>query len=42
MGHIRRHHLTDAKVVRLGDALLPELDRGIGPLVARQLHNVQG
>lgn len=39
MGHIRRHHLTDAKIVRPSEALLQELDRVIAPLAARQLQN---
>lgn len=39
MGHIRRHHLTDAKIVRPSDALLQELDRVMAPLATRQLQN---
>lgn len=39
MGHIRRHHLTDAKIVRPSEALLQELDRVFAPLAARQLQN---
>lgn len=39
MGHIRRHHLTDSKIVRPGEQLLQELDRVMAPLAARQLQN---
>jgi len=39
MGHIRRHHLTDAKIVKPSESLLQELDLVMAPLAARQLQS---
>ncbi len=39
MGHIKRHHLSDAKVIVPPDELLQAVDRVFSPLLDRLIHN---
>ena len=39
MGHIKRHHLADAKVVVPPDELLAAIDRVMAPMLDRFIHN---